>query len=166
MHQTIAIIVYGRDATEAREGAQEAVNHLTDGAHAPFDYGNILDVLPADSADAKEALDEAMESTFAEFSRAVDTIRAILASGVPNEELFIQHTEIDLKQHFRSWCRKAGEHVGSSVFLYDSDAEGITAPGHLEDALSRWRVLWAENPETESKYKDKAVWVATADVHC
>ena len=118
----------------------------------------------ADSSRGRDIITSHFKSTQREFA---DNLKIV-------KEAILNHSDQDLMEvgevHgycdiFKFYCSQLGQYEGNSIELYDSDASGIYNKKHLSDALNRWKCLY-EDKGRINPYKDKEVWVVTAEVPC
>ena len=164
MHMVIRAIVPGEDRREALDNAHEVFQSLVDRGHfdyyATFDdsfarerWGNIPAVVPVESKQGKQLIDEAINSTKRDFCEALDNIRSALAMAT-NEELFEERLSEGKKGKldplFRYYCYCIGQYAGPYIWLYDRYGEGIRNSKDLKWDLER---------------NNEKLWVVPADVH-
>ncbi len=135
-------------------------------------WGNITPVCLADSKEGKKLIDDGMKSTKNCF---MDTIRSVrkMIDFYSDEELFEEEVKDTKKKIilslndkendglrfislFRYYCYCVGQYVGTEIFLYDQDGEGIRDTKHLKNALDKWGA---------EKYKGLKIWVIPIDVY-
>lgn len=152
---TIRVITYGKDAAEARQHAQVVVDNLIEDKH--FQGCSECSSAFRYSADGKKLLDEGMEYTRNTFLMHLKEVRKAI-NNKTDEALF---EERDLFKH-HMYC--AGQYVGNTVYVYDSDGEGVKDTTHLDNAINKWECLYESNPSIKEKYAGLDVWVTTATV--
>lgn len=157
MHQIIRAIVYATDEETALDIAKEVFTHLVD--DGVVDYFTTIDeeqiegfpcCVEATSDEGKKLIAEGMQYTKEEFTENMQRIRKAM-----NE-----HTDEELFEDimFRHGCFHIGQNRGSSVWIYDTHAQGITTEQDLKIAVEQYKEYYGVD-------NDEKVWVVPADVH-
>jgi len=167
----IRAIVYAKDEEEALDKAKEIFSDLVEQRY--FDYfttfdedgcgisgrdrwGDLPVVAPADSEVGKKLIEEGMELTWQEFQESLHVIKKCTKEKTA-EKLFED-------MRFRYACYHIGAYKGADIWLYDDDGEGIQNRDHLNNVLTKWKVIY-EDKGIENPYRDCNIWVVPADVH-
>jgi len=161
MHQEIAVIVYAHTQPKALDEARRALEWLVDWKH--FDYYEINKGVLADSSRGEEIIIGHFKWTQRKF---IDNLKIV-------KEAILNHSDQALMEFgevsgyhdmFKFYCNQLGQYEGNSIEIYDSDASGIYTKKHLSDATNRWKCIY-EDKGLINPYKNKGVWVVTAEVH-
>lgn len=166
MQQNIGIIVYANNDNEALDKAESILESLIE-KHVFAGYEEPLIPMLADSKEGKKVIKTRMKDTRREFMENITELRAIL-KRYSNEYIFKnEHIPGSKKDEFvfmpRYRAFLVGQYEGPSVFLYTHESAGIRTPKTLRNALDKWSCNYKKNPET-NPYKDKKVWVVSAEV--
>ncbi len=134
-------------------------------------WGKIPPVVLADSKEGKKLIAVGMKATKDEFMRCIKEVRQSI-NYYSDEELF-EEKILDTKKKilnalddkkpdnfsismFKYYCSCLGQYVGTNIWLYDNDGEGIRNNKHLKDVLNKWGT---------DEYKNLKVFVLPIDVH-
>ena len=167
MHMIIRNVVYANSKKEALSVARENFEKLCKGQDL-FDYYDMFDdggssywgdrcpeIALLNSPEGRKMIVDGWSATLRDMRQHLREIKK-LTEGKKVTEIMRDIRKDWLQYHYHS----VGEYYGSSVWLYDNDAEGIKDRGHLNNVLSKWR-----DSDFYKKYKDKKVYVVPADVH-
>jgi len=179
-HQIIYFIVYADDKKEARDKAGELLRHIV-GEGTGFDYGTFFDedssvsgksrwgnisaVVSVDSKEGKQMIKGGMKATKEGFIEKIKKVKEMI-NFYSDEELF-EGEVIDIRnkilenlkenkklyiRSFRYYCDCLGQYIGTEIWIYDNDGEGIRNNQDLKDVLNKWNM-------------GKKVWIVPCDVH-
>ena len=160
MHMIIRILIWAKDEEEAWNMGVETLNDLC-GENRHFDYWASLDdftystsgagrwgyhkpIVKASSEEGKKWIEEGMDSNLEYFEHNLKEIEKSLKTKTTDQ---LWHDWI-----FRAFCRMAGEHEGSDIWLYSRFGSGIR---NISD-LKRLNKMGG---------RDVTLWVMPADVH-
>lgn len=164
MRQNIGIIVYANNDNEALDKAESILESFIE-EHVFTKYSELPIPMLADSKEGKKVIKTRMKDTRQEFMKNITELRAILKQ-YSNEYLFknlyIKRKNKDVV-NLRDRAFLMGQYHGPAIFLYTHEAEGVRTPKTLRNALDKWSCNYKKNPET-NPYKDKKVWVVSAEV--
>jgi len=161
MHMQIGIITYGNNKPEAREAAKNILNNMTGEDGQPFDYGQVIGKTVSAKGDiGRHIISRCMQATTKEFLYNMGNVRRLLGEFTDkqlasHDYLSSEKEPTDSTGMTKFWMFKAGQYKGSSVFLYDSDGEGIRTREGLKNVLSQWG----------KPVEGKKVYVTPFDVH-
>ena len=65
----------------------------------------------------------------------------------------------------RHMMNQLGQYHGPAVRLYDADGEGIQDRRHIENVLSRWKVIYEDEGKRNPYAGSGPLWIVPADVH-
>ena len=164
MHMIIRNIVYANSKKEALSVAKENFKNLCKGQRI-FDYYDMFDdggsaywgdrcpeISLLNKPEGRKMIVDGWKATLRDMREHLREIKK-LTEGKKVTEVMRDIRKDWLQYRYHS----VGEYYGSSVWLYDHDAEGIKDRRHLDNALNKW------NNNTE--YKGMKVYVVPADVH-
>ena len=159
MHMIIRNIVYADSEEQAITKAKENFENLCEGQR-PFDYYDLfteggsgywgdkyLSVAKADSIEGRKMVVGGWRATLKDMYIHLKRIEKKMKTRKITELIS------DMRKEFLQYDFYAvGEYIGSNVWLYDDDGEGIKTREHLNSALYEWN-------------EGKGVYVVPADVH-
>lgn len=176
----IRAIVYAENKDKAQDKAETVFERLVEDTQ--FDYYVSFDkdgmgmsgkdrwvklpaVAEATSRKGKKLIDEGMQFTKVAFTEAMKEIRFI-TEKYSDKDIFEEKDKDsgNLGGFFKHYVYRVGQYRGSSVWLYDSEGEGIKRPTHLKGVLEKWKCLY-EDEGKENPYEKLKVYVVPADVH-
>lgn len=192
-HMVISAIVYAETEEQAFERAkeifQDLVEHSIFDYYATFDenlpmvgknrWGNFPAIARANSKEGKTLIQDCWRATKRDFMEHIKIVRPVFKTFT-DEEVLNENCEdktklIALKlkngedllrnlHMVRHYLRKLGEYIGTSIWLYSDDGEGIRSKEQLNNVLNKYKCYYEDRGEPNPN-KDNIVWVVPADVH-
>ena len=184
----IAIIVYAKDKEDAFAEAERVVQILTEGEAPSLAYYTMHQddhpALLAASEEGRTLIQERMASTRRDLFHNLDQIRYGLLhlsneeiwanidkrnTGIPGLKMrgdagneFVSDTALS-SSFLRYLFQCAGAYVGSDVYIYDYEGDGIRDEEHLRDALDKWKSSPGERPPSAQRRLGDQVWIVPAE---
>jgi hypothetical protein len=156
MHMTIVALVRAQDDSEALSEAKRVFEALVEQGSS-FDGFQLDEAYKYDSEKGKSLLQTVLGYQILEFNVHLAKIRdAIRAGPLKSDDQLMEDDT------FRYHCLCVGESKGSSIRVYDEDAEGIMAKAHLKNVVEDWPSLVKSGKHTKTQ---EPLWVVSADSH-